>query len=163
MSRSRGKLHTARICPWCGTPTLVRDHFAVEGYREKGASFFCTVCHTGFQITHSPRVRFAERLFQLDRAQRPPENEHRTFVQSKPLTERSMFELQRIESVLKAKRPHSQSSKEHNARCLQTVQDEIKRRGMRASTLMYTIGEVFPAGCLPKPYAQIEERKPSNG
>lgn len=156
MSRSRGKLHLARICPWCGTATLVRDHFAAEGYREKGASFFCTVCQTGFQLTNSPRVQFADRMFQIDRAQRPPENEHRTFVQSKPLTERSMFELQRIEGVLKGKRPHSKSSKEHNGRCLKAIQDEIKRRGMRSSTLTYAIGDVVPPDCLPKPYAQID-------
>lgn len=54
-----------------------------------------------------------------------------------------MFELQRIAEILKAKRPASQSSKEHNARCFQAVQSEIERRGMRVSTLTYTIGEVM--------------------
>lgn len=163
MSRSRGRLHLARICPWCGTATLVRDRFTGEGYREKGASFLCTVCHTGFQLSNSPRVQFAERMFQMDRAQRPPENEHRTFVQCKPLTERSMFELQRIEGVLKSKRPATKSSKEHNARCLSAVQGEIRRRGMRSSTLTYTIGEIFPPGCLPEPYAQIDNESDCRG
>lgn len=153
MSRSRGKLHLARICPWCGTPTLRRDYFTNERTTEQQAasgpiSFICDNCFTGFTVKESPRTVFVQHMYARDRQQRPPENEHRTFVGSKPLTERSVFELQRIAGVLRAKRPRSQDSKEHLERCLVAVEGELEKRGLTAHSLTYKIGEIFPPGSL---------------
>jgi hypothetical protein len=95
-------------------------------------------------------------MYARERQQRPPENEPKHFMQTQPLTERSTYELQRIVGVIKSRRPRTKEGRETQARDLKSVEDELARRGVRQSTLTFKIQDVFPAGCLPKPYAQIE-------
>jgi hypothetical protein len=151
------RLKYAIFCPWCGTKSLVRDYFNPASKSPDSAppSFICDNCCTGFQLRQSPRVQFVQRMYASERAQRPPENEHKHFVRSEPLTERSVFELQRIVGVLKGKKPRSRESREHITRSLAALEGELKRRGVTRHSLTYQIGEIFPPGCLPEPYAQL--------
>lgn len=133
MSRSRGKLHKAQCCPWCGTRTLVRDNFNSEGYAERGASFICTICSTGFLIRESPRAQFAKALFARDRQLRPPEERIRQQLQipqggCPPLVRRPIEELRQIERLLAGKTPHTKTSQEHIQASLNAVRSEIVRR-----------------------------------
>lgn len=138
MSRSRGKLHKAECCPWCGTRTLLRDNFHAEGYAERGASFICTTCSTGFLIRDSPRTQFAKALFARDRQLRPPEERIRQQLQIPqggclPLTQRPMEELRQIERLLTGKQPHTKTSREHIESSLNAVRNEISRRNVQSS------------------------------
>lgn len=120
------------------------------GYKELGASFICTVCHTGFTLRNSPRVEFANMMYQRERrAARPNDAEHRNFVATKPLTERSVFELQRIAGVIKSKQPSSADARERNAASLKAVEGELARRGHNQHGLSYRIGDVYPPGSIP--------------
>lgn len=95
-------------------------------------------------------------MYAEERKRQPPTAEH-VFARrggSPPLTERSLYELQRLEEVLRAKRPHSHASKVANSSQLENVRAELNRRQVRAGALTYKIEEVFPPGCLPEPYAQ---------
>lgn len=85
-------------------------------------------------------------MYAEERARQPPTAEH-VFARrggSPPLTERSLYELQRLEEVLRSKRPAVKSSKEANAEQLKNVRAELARRGVKPGGLTYKIGDVFP-------------------
>lgn len=129
MSRSRGKLHKAQCCPWCGTRTLVRDRFDPTSHRDYACvAYICTVCFAGFSLRDSPRANFVNRMYQIERTQRPPENEHVQRSGARPLTERSLFELTRLDELLRAKSPNSNASRQANALQLKNVRAELTRR-----------------------------------
>lgn len=119
-------------------------------------AYICTICFAGFSLRDSPRANFVNRMYQIERAQRPPDAEHVMARQSgaRPLSERSLHELQRLVEILRAKRPGKKSSKEANALQLQNVRAELNRRQVRSGALTYQIGDVYPAGSLPAPYTQ---------
>jgi hypothetical protein len=76
-------------------------------------------------------------MFAIERAQRPPEERIGQQLnirkgQCKPLTEHSLDELRRIESLLAAKKPYTKSSREHVRSSLEAVRSEIQRRGVAA-------------------------------
>lgn len=149
MSRSRGKLHKAECCPWCGTRTLVRDNFNPASHSAYSCvSYICTVCHAGFSLKESPRAQFVNRMYAAERMARPPENEHIQRAGSPPLTERTLYELQRLEELLRSKHPASHASKQANALQLKNVRAELNRRQSHAGGLTFTIGEIYPAGSL---------------
>jgi hypothetical protein len=72
MSRSKGKPHTARFCPFCGLERLQPDR--VEGFRQAFSEFICDSCSAGFRILDSRRVQMAARLFKQHRALRVATN-----------------------------------------------------------------------------------------
>lgn len=149
MSRSRGKLHKAQCCPWCGTRTLVRDGFVSEDHKSYSqVSYICSICFAGFSIRDSPRAQFAQRMYAIERQQRAPNDEHIQKPGKPPLTARSLYELTRIEELLRAKKPHSKESKAANALQLINVRAELARRGVKPGALTFQIGEVYPTGSL---------------
>lgn len=158
MSRSRGKLHKAQCCPWCGTRTIVRDGFNPASHTDYNCvSYICVLCNAGFSLRDSPRAQYVNRMYAEERARQPPTAEH-VFARrggSPPLTERSLHELQRLDEVLRSKHPRSKTSREANAEQLKNVRAELNRRQVRAGALTYKIADVFPPGCLPEPYGQI--------
>lgn len=132
---SKGKLGRARYCPWCGTQTLERDRFNQNDthHADSHISYLCTTCQTGFSLYNSPRVMFAHRMFADDRQLRPPEERIRQQLKipqggCPPLADRGLEDLERIESLLASKKPHTKTSKEHIAASLTAVRNEIGRR-----------------------------------
>jgi hypothetical protein len=72
MSHSRGKLHLAKFCPWCGTEAPVRDHF--EGAPNQRVEFVCLSCGVGYRLLESTRRNAAANLFRQQRKIRQPES-----------------------------------------------------------------------------------------
>lgn len=131
MSRSRGKLHKAQCCPWCGTRTIVRDGFEASNHLAyTSVNYICTVCFAGFTLRESPRAQFVNRMYQLERAHRPQDSEHVLARQpgARPLSDRSLFELTRLEELLQAKSPASHASRKANTEQLINVRAELMRR-----------------------------------
>lgn len=146
---SSGNLGKAVCCPWCGTPTLERDHFGMD-QSAKGVAYVCVLCFKGFMLTNSPRTRFAREMFKRDRAVRPPDNEHvmKPGGGSRPLSARSLFELTRLEELLRAKRPRTKTGKDANAAQLVNVRAELARRHVKPGALTFRIGEIYPPGTI---------------
>lgn len=148
MSRSRGKLHKAQCCPWCGTRTIVRDGFNPASHSAYNCvSYICANCNTGFSLKDSPRAQYVNRMYAEERQRQPPTAEH-VFARrggSPPLSERSLYELQRLEEVVRSKHPASSSSRQANAEQLKNIRAELARRGVKPGGLTYKIGEIFPA------------------
>jgi hypothetical protein len=71
MSHSRGVLHKARFCPWCGLDRLERDTLPAGGSR---VEFICTSCGVPFAITPSTRRQRASAMFAAERRQRVNQN-----------------------------------------------------------------------------------------
>ena len=161
MSRSRGKLHKAQCCPWCGTRTLVRDGFNPASHSAYNCvSYICVLCHTGFSLRDSPRAQYVNRMYAIERAQRPPDAEH---VQARrtgapPLTEKSLHELQRLDELLRSKRPSSKAGRDANADQLRNVRAELARRGVKPGALTYKIGDTHPAGCIAWPKVDADAK-----
>lgn len=65
MSRSKGKLHRAEFCPWCGCATLERDDY--RNPRNSRVEFVCLTCGAAFRLTESQRRMFANRAFAEER------------------------------------------------------------------------------------------------
>jgi hypothetical protein len=91
-----------------------------------------TNCNTGFSLKNSPRVEFTNRMFQIERAQRPPDDRAigaRAKVKSTPsLADLSLAELERIEETLMKKRPYTARSRQHIHKSLDAVRAEIRKR-----------------------------------
>lgn len=126
---SKGKLGKARCCPWCGTATLERDYFnTATTCVDSCVSYICVTCCTGFSIRESPRASFVNRMYAVERKQRPPDEHHKGGGQI-PLTERPLPELLQIETLLKAKRPRNRSDRERVGASLAAVRKAIQERG----------------------------------
>lgn len=131
---AKGKLGKARFCPWCGTDSLVRDLFTVDTKsHHTHVSFICTVCCAGFSMRESPRAKFVNRMYALERKQRPPEKKGGG---RPPLPERPLDELVRIEALLAAKRPRGKVNRESVGASLAAVRMAIQERnaGQRESS-----------------------------
>lgn len=126
---SKGKLGKARFCPWCGTDSLVRDTFSGDTQAEHThVSYVCAVCCTGFSLRNSPRAMFVNRMYALDRKQRPPEKPNRGGGGHPPLSEKPLTELVRVEALLAAKSPHGRVNRESVNASLAAVRSAIQER-----------------------------------
>ena len=75
---------------------------------------------------------FVNRMYAVERKCRAPEERIRQQVKGSgktALSERPLEELERIEGLLVAKKPHTKTSREHIRSSLEAVRNEIARRG----------------------------------
>lgn len=132
---SRGKLGKARFCPWCATESLVRDTFSGDTQADHThVSYVCTACCCGFSIRNSPRAMFVNRMYATERKQRPPDKPNSGAGSGKrPLSEKPLTELVRVEALLAAKRPHGRVNRESVNASLAAVRLAIQERGSATS------------------------------
>lgn len=65
MSHSRGKLHKARFCPWCGLDRIERDNYANPDHSK--VEFVCLSCGACFRLMEGSRRLAAARIFAQER------------------------------------------------------------------------------------------------
>jgi len=93
MAHSRGVLHKARFCPWCGVENIERDHY--PGGRKSVVEFLCQVCGVGFRLDQSRRVAHANYLTNQARKQRPPDPGRETPPTFASISKRKYAEFKR--------------------------------------------------------------------
>ena len=93
MSHSRGKLHTARFCPWCAGE-IERDYY--NGNETRRVEFICPGCGVGFGLIESSRRQAANRMFAAERRLRVPNPGKEHSQMFKVVCKRKYRELRRV-------------------------------------------------------------------
>ncbi len=96
MSHSRGVLHTARFCPWCGTDNIERDYYKTKDMRASVVEFVCLVCGVGWRLSESRRRQHANYLQAQERAQRIPTNGKESGTQFQTICKRKFKDLKSV-------------------------------------------------------------------